>query len=209
MTGAARDLGPWAPLRPREAASLFRDCPFPWWIAGGWALDLFAGEQTREHADLDIEVLRRNQRVIQQHLAGWDLHAAHGGALRPWRAGEELPPEVNSIWCRTAPTEPWAMQLMLAASEGGLWRYRRLEAISRSLLTLGMRTPAGVPYLVPQVQLLYKSRAPRPKDETDFATILPLLDRQRRGWLATALTLTEPGHHWLDAVDEADRRRRR
>jgi hypothetical protein len=35
------------------------------------------------------------------------------------------------------------------------------------------------------------------RDEDDFAAALPLLDPERRGWLADALELVHPGHHWL------------
>ena len=197
---AANELGHWAPLRPCGAATLLRDYPGLWWIAGGWALDLFAGKQTREHDDLDVEVLRRDQRAIQRHLAGWDLHVAHAGMLRPWRAGEELAPPFNSVWGRPRPGAPWAMQIMFASAEGSLWRYRRCEAITHPLSTLGGWAPTGVPYLAPHIQLLYKSRGRRPKDERDFAAVLPMLDAQRRSWLAAALLLVEPGHRWIDAL---------
>jgi hypothetical protein len=187
----------WEPLRPAEAAELFRDLAVPWWIAGGWALDLFAGRQTREHADLDVEVLRRDQFVVQRHLAGWDLHTAEDGELHPWRAGVELGAGINSIWCRRSPDAPWSVQVMFAQAEGDVWRFRRNPAIERPLATLGLRTDAGIPFLVPEVQLLYKARGQRPKDDADFALIWPLLDQDRRDWLVASLEATHPGHGWL------------
>ncbi len=33
-------------------------CGVPWAVAGGWALDLFAGTISRAHADLEITVPR-------------------------------------------------------------------------------------------------------------------------------------------------------
>jgi Aminoglycoside-2''-adenylyltransferase len=30
------------------------DVDFPWFVAGGWAIELFLGTQTREHEDLEI-----------------------------------------------------------------------------------------------------------------------------------------------------------
>ena len=92
------------------------------------------------------------------------------------------------------------MQIMLASAEGSLWRYRRCEVITHPLLTLGGRTPTGVPSLAPHIQLLYKSRGSRPKDRIDFATVLPMLDAQQWSWLAAALLLAEPGHQWIDAL---------
>ncbi|AKT51650.1 nucleotidyltransferase domain-containing protein [Arsenicicoccus sp. oral taxon 190] len=63
-------LGRWEPLSPQDAAQWMAPADCFWAIAGGWALDLHLGEQTREHADLDILVLRRDQWVVQVKSAG-------------------------------------------------------------------------------------------------------------------------------------------
>jgi len=98
---------------------LFRDLRVPWWIAGGWAIDLFVGRTTRSHADVDVRILRCNQRAVQATLASWDLHTADPpGTLGPWKPGEILPAHVHDIWCRPDPSTPWALQLMLADADG-------------------------------------------------------------------------------------------
>lgn len=194
------DLGRWEPLSPDEAAVLFRDFPAPWWIAGGWALDLFIGQQSREHEDLDVEVLRRDQFALQRHLAGWDLQIAASGVLRPWRSGVEIEMGADSIWCRPAPEAPWALQVMFARAEGELWRYRRHQEITLPLDAIGLRTESGIPYLIPEIQLLYKARGRRPKDEADFALIRPLLSADQRDWLAAALRASDPHNPWLTSL---------
>lgn len=64
------DLHRWQPLRPDEIGELLADCRVTWWIAGGWAIDLFLGESTREHSDIDVLILRKDQhdfdRVVPQ-----------------------------------------------------------------------------------------------------------------------------------------------
>jgi hypothetical protein len=179
-------------------ASLLRGGDLSWWIAGGWAIDLFVGRQTRPHGDTDVLVLRRDQLAVQAALGGWDLHTADPpGTLRPWAPGEVLPAAVHDIWCRAAPDAPWALQLMLADAEGGRWVFRRDRRISGPLARLGRRSPEGLPYLAPEVQLLYKAkRPPRPKDEADFAAALPLLGDEGRRWLAAALATYDPAHPW-------------
>ncbi|WP_410627783.1 hypothetical protein [Amycolatopsis sp. cmx-8-4] len=67
----------------------------------------------------------------------------------------------------------------------------------RALADLGTHSAAGIPYLVPEVQLFYKSARPRPKDEQDFAAVLPVLDRAQRRWLADALGTAHPWHDRL------------
>jgi hypothetical protein len=59
------------------------------------------------------------------------------------------------------------------------------------------KTADSLPYLAPEIQLLYKSKAPRPRDEVDFAEIGPLLNSGARSWLHGAITRVNPDHHWL------------
>lgn len=200
--GTDAALGPWSPLTPAEAHRLFRGLPAPWWIAGGWALDLFIGRQTRDHADLDIEVLRRDQGIVQRHLVGWDLRTAAAGVLRPWAVGVALGAGVNSVWCRPSSDAPWAVQIMFASSVGDDWHYRREPTIARPLATLGLTNADGLPFLAPEVQLLYKSRAPRPKDDADFRLVLPLLGMERARWLFEALREATPEQCWLPQLHE-------
>jgi hypothetical protein len=192
------ELGPWQPLAPGAVATLFAEFGVPWWIAGGWAIDLFLGRPTRAHGDIDVLVLRRDQLAVQRVLAGWDLHAADPpGKLRPWRPGEVLPAEVHDVWCRRRPDAPWCLQLMLDVDDGDDWVFRRDRRVRRSVAGLGRTSADGIPYLAPEVQLLYKARpAPRPKDEADFAAALPLLPPERRAWLRDALDVCAPAHPW-------------
>ena len=43
---------------PDQAARALEGVSAPWAVAGGWALDLWHGMQTREHEDLEIAVRR-------------------------------------------------------------------------------------------------------------------------------------------------------
>jgi hypothetical protein len=42
-------LWAWEPLHHDELARLFATFEKPWWICGGWALDLFLDRETRCH----------------------------------------------------------------------------------------------------------------------------------------------------------------
>jgi len=195
----AEHLKPWAALTPTEAVEVLAETMVPWWIVGGWTIDLFVGRQTRQHDDLDVVFLRCDQIAAQGILAGWDLWAADPpGTLRPWEPGEFLGPRIHDIWCRREPSAPWSLQIMLAESADDRWVFRRDPRVTAPLAQLGRETGEGTPYLAPHVQLLFKSgTGRRPKDEADFAMALPLLDPLGRRWLAEALNTTSPGHPWL------------
>jgi hypothetical protein len=70
------DLGTWQPASPFEAAQLFSSVGVPWWVAGGFAFDLFLGCSTRQLQDLDVGVLRRDIAKMLRALSSWDVFAA-------------------------------------------------------------------------------------------------------------------------------------
>ncbi|MGW4972881.1 nucleotidyltransferase domain-containing protein, partial [Streptomyces albidoflavus] len=81
--------GAWEPASVTEVAALFAPLCEPWWIAGGYAVELAVGRAFRGHADIDVLLLREDQLAAQRALAGWEWWAADPpGTLRPWEAGE-------------------------------------------------------------------------------------------------------------------------
>lgn len=188
--------GPWDPPPLAEAVRLLAPLRSPWWIAGGYAVELAVGRAFRDHGDIDVLLLRRDQLAVQRVLPGWEWWAADPpGTLRVWQPGEVLPAHVHDIWCRPGPAEPWRVQFMLDDTEGDDWVFRRDARIRLPLDRLGAVSGGGVPHVVPEVQLLYKSRSRRPKDEQDFEAALPVLGEGRRSWLTETITLAEGADH--------------
>jgi len=48
----------------RQGNDLFKNCGFPYYVCGGFALELFAGKTLRQHSDLDISVFHENKRDV-------------------------------------------------------------------------------------------------------------------------------------------------
>ena len=199
-----QDHGNWAPLSVQETAELLSSLSVAWWIAGGQAIDLFVGRETRLHGDTDVLIRPDDQLVVQRHLAGWDLHKTKQPGLAPWPDGEFLGPPVNDVWCRRTSGSPWQLQFMLLDTDGEDWVFRRDRAIRGPMDGLGRRTPEGVPYLAPEIQLLYKARSEvLEKDAADFANAVPLLDASARDWLLRCLERRFPAEHpWISALRE-------
>ena len=207
MANETNRYGAWQPWQPREVAELFSALTVPWWVAGGWALDLFIGTQTREHEDIDVQILRRDQQAVRAILHGWDVQGAippprdENWPFREWKPDTLLDAEIHDVWCRPHKTDPWAIQLMVADARDDQWLFRRDNRISRPLTAIGHQTDEGIPYLAPEIQLLYKAKNPRPKDEADFATTLPHLDQRSRQWLVQALAIVHPHHVWIKRLE--------
>ena len=183
----------WEPLAPDDVRPVLAGLVAPWWVTGGWGVDLRLGRGSRPHEDLDVAVLRRDADDVRRHLAAWDVHLVHSqGVLRPWHVGEPVPARAHNAWCRRAPGEPWSLELLFEDATGDEWVYRRDARIRRPLRELGDGN-----LLALDVTLLYKSARPRASDEADFTATRAVLDDAEREWLAAALRTAAPGHPWL------------
>lgn len=78
-----------------------------------------------------------------------------------------------------------------------MWICRRDESLRLPYDAIIKRTANGIPYLMPELVLLFKAKATRPKDQADFDGVLPLLSQARRDVLSGWLTRVHPGHPWL------------
>ena len=191
-------LWAWEPLQPADLAPLLNGLPMPWWICGGWALDLFLGRETRRHDDLDVAVLRRDQHVLCRHLGDWDLrYATPEHALEPWE-GEHLEPPIDGIWARrsSGANAPWTCEFLLNEDSDGDWIFRREEGVTRSLDEVGAERK-GVPFLRAEIVLLYKASERSPRNEADFAAVRPHLTQAAGQWLREALEVIDPRHPWV------------
>ena len=192
----------WRTAHPDEARTWFSSLDVPWWIAGGWAIDLYLAEQTRAHADLDIGVLRRDIGQVLAMLPSWEIFEAKEGLLTRVRDGELPRPDVHSLWCRPAGISVWTVELMLDESADEEWIYRRHQAIRRPLATAIQRCDTGLPFLAPEIQLLYKSKQMRARDQVDFDRTAPRLSGAARVWLLESLDSVEPEHRWIPALKQ-------
>ncbi|MCO8127538.1 amino acid transporter [Acidimicrobiia bacterium EGI L10123] len=188
------DLGPWQPASLDEVVERFALAPFRWWIAGGHALDLHVGRSWRAHADTDVGICRTDARQLPGVLDGWEIAVAAAGELRLW-SGEALSLDrhENNLWARSEADGPWELDVIVGEGDAEGWRYRRDPRLRLPWEEVVLRTRDGVPYLAPEVQLLFKAKGLRPKDEIDARQIVPTLAPDRRARLQAWL---DDGHPW-------------
>lgn len=72
-------------------------------------------------------------------------------------------------------------------TEANKYLYKRDPSLNFSGEEITCYTKSGVPYLAPHIQLLYKSKSLRPKDQEDFNRCLKRLSREQRNWLKNKL----------------------
>lgn len=191
---------------PKEAATALEGVGVPWWVVGGWSIDLFLGERTREHEDLEIAVLRRDLPAVQTHLAPLELRAIGDGEIRELAVGELLPESLHQSWALDVDAQLWRVDVMVEPGDDDTWVYRRNERITAPRARMIGTSADGIAYLRPEASLLFKalpsSKVIRPKDEADFSVCEPRLDADARAWLVDALTTLQPDHPWLREISE-------
>ncbi len=185
----------------------------PFYFAGGWAIDLHLGRVTRRHHDIDALVMRRNHLRLYEALHRFALKKIiphpdgmppNRGTIIEWRAGERLALPVHQVNAyRAGDSEP-AFQVMLAESSGGEWIFRRNPKVRMPISAMGFHSPWGLPYLAPEIVLLFKAKHLETRDQIDFDNALPALSVEARRWLRHALATSHPGHEWLKALTKME-----
>lgn len=190
----------WSPIGVDEVRARFEPFEVDWWVAGGVAIDLFVGWQTRPHEDLDIEMFRGDRDVLFDVFDGWELQFVSAGQLHPFARGQTIPDSVFGVWGRSTSGGPWEVEVMLCDGDGETWRFRRDNEIHVPRARLTSTAPSGLRYCVPEVQLLFKAKKHRPKDDIDMVRCLPRMTSSQLLWLSAALERSEPGHPWLELI---------
>ena len=177
-----------------DTVELFRPAGFRWWLSGGHALEAhleleLARPRRHRHRRLPLPTLTR----LLEILDGWDIHVAAAGRSHTvgWSTSRPGP----------IPEQPLVpADARLAVDDRRHRRRRRrtrvdLPTRSHDPAVLGRRRAHhsdATPYLAPELQLLFKSKDVRPKDDLDAATVVPVLEPERRSWLANHLPAEHP-----------------
>jgi hypothetical protein len=194
------DIEAWSPWYPNEVMRQLAGVQAPWCVAGGWALDLWLGKQTRLHHDLEIAVLRPDFAAFRTSLNRHAFFVAADDKVSVLPSDASPGNQHNQVWVLDEPTMVWRLGIFLEPGDAETWVFRRDETIRCPRRQMIAATTEGVPYLRPEGVLLYKAKATRPKDEDDFKVCAPLMGFAARFWLKNALARLYPSHRWIDEL---------
>lgn len=194
-----RWYGAWLPLDPSSVGDFMAGFDRPWWIVGGWALEMYAGV-ARPHEDLDISINAADAERLRIFLAdhGWTTWNVDSGWLRPFdHRFREIRPDSN-IWVRGDARSPWILDVPLTPFRDGLWTNKKDARQKMSLEEATWVGADGLRYLNPEIVLFMKARQSRKKDVEDAQRVLPLLDEEQRWWLRNAIAQLDHAHPWAN-----------
>ena len=194
------DIDAWQPWHPAVLAKRLAGLSVPWCVAAGWALDLFRGGQTRDHHDVEIAVPRARFAEVARRFPGMDFHVPVDGVLVAASPDTLALAAEHQTWALDRVAGCWRFDVFREHHDGDVWICRRDARIRRPYAEVIRPDASGLPYLAPEVVLLFKAKAPREKDAVAVAGVLPLLDADQRRWLADAIALVHPDHSWQAAL---------
>lgn len=106
----------------------------------------------------------------------------------------------HQTWLRDRASGAYVLDVFREPHEGDVWICRRDPGIRLPYTAVIHRTRDGIPFLAPELVLLFKAAHTRAKDHQDFTATLPLLSADGRARLAGLLARVCPGHPWLAAL---------
>lgn len=113
----------WDPWYPDEVVQRLAGVTAPWYIAAGWALDLWHGRQTRTHEDMEVGIPAAAFDEVRQALAGYVFDVV--GAGRRWPLSRPALRNTYQTWVREPETGVYRLDIFREPHDGDIWICRR------------------------------------------------------------------------------------
>ncbi|MEW9701846.1 hypothetical protein [Paenibacillus sp. SI8] len=173
-----------------------KDFKYPWFIAGGWAVDLGIGKITREHMDMDICIFRENIQQVLDYFSDWEIRVVIP-ELHELIPCIDVKDALFPRYCLHLRRGEQFLEILLTDKIDDEVIYRRNDTIRLSVSEFIRNDSINRPYVNPIWQLLFKSKNPREHDEMDFKNYLPYINSEEKNWLRMNINRTEPESKWL------------
>lgn len=192
-----RWYGGWDPLDPSTIGEFMRGFDRPWWIIGGWSIEIFTGI-SRAHEDMDISILACDADAFRVFLGDrWTPWNVDDSWFRPFDARfQDVRPD-SQVWVRRDAQSPWILDVPFTPDTDGRWTNKRNLRHTEDLDDVTWVAPDGLRYARAEVTLMFKAAQAREKDRRDAEVALPLLDASARQWLDDAVAAMDPHHPWI------------
>ncbi|MDD2889950.1 MAG: hypothetical protein PHE49_04835, partial [bacterium] len=115
-----------------------------------------------------------------------------------WGENEELYFPVHEIHATN--NQKLHLEILLNESDELKWVFRRNKNIKRDISDIGLRYNNEIPYLSPEIVLLFKAKSTKKKDDADFRNVLRFMQLTSIEWLKESLEICYPNHHWLGVL---------
>lgn len=212
-----------------HAASLLKNCSCKYAVCGGYAIELFLNSKVRSHGDIDVTVFWDDRDAIITYMQslGWQIYEPCGSGKAHHIADINKQLKIKSnVFCfqdgcelaKLVPTQENDIftvdfigneqqtlnfiEFLFDSKSEDKFQYRRNSEITRDLAK-AILINNGIPYLAPEIVLLYKSTdITRECNQLDFVSATGEMSKEQLLWLSKALHKQYPkGHQWAKAID--------
>ena len=216
-----------------EANSILSSHRFTYAFCGGWAIDLFLNYESRKHGDIDVLAFwtERDEIILYMQSLGFDVYEMLGGskARHITDVAIQMKCKRNIFCCKAdcdlihlsktdekdichidfqsaGQTKLNFIEFLFNDKDDTDLHYARNHSIKRKLKD-AILVNDGIPYLAPEICLLYKSTdTERNGYQQDFDLAIRQMDSTQRDWLNQALLYLYPdGHKWIPCVNNNER----
>jgi hypothetical protein len=172
----------------------------PWYIAGGWTIDLAADEVTRTHKDMDICIFREDMAYAVAYFNEWDIQVAIPGEqrLEPFNTTSDLD---LPRYCLHLFKENEFLEILATERIENEVIFRKNRTIKMHIedFTKGNHSR---PFVNPAWQLLFKSLSTRIEDEHDFKIYMDRVDDDHsKKWLMQSIITADGNKNWISKLE--------
>jgi hypothetical protein len=200
-------------------------------ICGGHAIDLFLGKKMRPHKDLDAVVYWEDRDQIIQYMinSGWDVYEPCGtDYLHKINNIYNQKRIKSNIWCVKPENSHYKftekekdmfsvefdnleqmeldyIEILFNSRKNNEFIYARNHDI-RIKMDEAILMSGNIPFLAPEVVLLYKSKYPFVQEnQLDFENTIHKMNVDQLKWFKTSLENEyTKEHEWLNYIDSKD-----
>ena len=162
---------------------------YPWFIAGGWAIDLFLEKETRLHDNIEIGIYREQQMKLFRYLGKYKKYYIDNRSRigkyekKEWKK-EYLRLPISEIFVEYDGLE---IEILLNEKDDFDWIYGKNNKIKHERSNVIRYTDDRIPYLCPEIVLLYKTMEMRNKDKDDILNALKKMNYSEKNWLIDSI----------------------
>jgi hypothetical protein len=161
--------------------------------AGRW---ICSAADRRAHGDIEIAIPAASFPEVRSRFPGYVFDAAGSGRIWEDATPDELA-SVHQTWLRDPATGNYLLDVFRGPHDGDTWICRRDESIRFPYSEIIYHTQDSIPYLAPELVLLFKAKHARQKDQADFDATIPHMTPAQRETLGELLARAHPEHRWL------------
>ena len=172
-----------------KAKNMMNKFGYPWFIVGDWAIELFRDKETRIHDDIEIGIYREQQMQLFRYLGKYEKYYIDNRSRIGKYEKKEWEKEFLRLPIRELciEYEGSEIKILLNEKDDVDWIYGRNNKIKHERSNVIRFTNNRIPYLCPEIALLYKTEELRNEDKDGISKALGKMNEYEKKWFIDSI----------------------